>query len=402
MRRRVLRVITRLTVSGPSVHVVLLNRGLERMGWETLLVHGSIEPNETETDLSAIDVERLHIPSLRRSLVPADDARAFFELTRAIRRFRPDVVHTHQSKAGLLGRLAAAGVRVPVRVHTFHGTIFDGYFSERASAAFQLAERAVGRTTTRLVVLSDAQREEIERRGIADPSRVTVIPLGLDLERFRVDADAARRSLGLAADDFIIVAAGRFAPIKRLDRLLRIFRVVHDTLPRARLYILGDGPLRPDLEEQARALGLGDTVVFVGWTVSMASWYAASDVVVNSSDNEGTPLALIEAAAAGRPAVATRVGGVGDLVVDGRTGFLVAPDDEAAFADRIAALARDGALREAMGTEAQRLAGRYSDGRLVSDIAALYEELELGRGRRERTTDRRDEPTTDGSQAAAP
>jgi glycosyltransferase involved in cell wall biosynthesis len=393
--RRVLRVITRLTVSGPSVHVVLLNRGLERIGWETLLVHGSIEPNETEADLSAIDVDRIHVPSLRRSLRPADDARAFADLARVIHRFRPDVVHTHQSKAGLLGRLAAGTMRVPARVHTFHGTIFDGYFSPRASSAFQLAERAVARTTSRLVVLSESQREEIERRGIAHRSRVAVIPLGLELDRFGVDRVTARTSLGLSPDEFVILAAGRFAPIKRLDRLLRVFRAVLDRLPGARLYILGDGPLRPDLEADARALALGDAVVFVGWSDSMATWYAAADVVVNSSDSEGTPLALIEAAAAGRPVVATRVGGVPDVVADGRTGFLVGVDDEAAFADGIVRVGTDAELRAAMGAEASVGAARFSDGRLVGDVAALYEELRSRPGGRRRAEPV--SPQTDGS-----
>lgn len=376
MTGRVLRIITRLTVSGPSTHVVVLNRGLDRLGWETLLAHGSIEANETEMDLAAVDVATTRISPLRRSLRPLDDARALAELARLIRAYRPDIVHTHQSKAGLLGRAAAVAMRAPVRLHTFHGTVFDGYFGPRMSAMFQLAERAAARSTTRLIVLSDGQRDDLAARRIGGSGRVAVVPLGLELEQFRgIDREATRAALGIDADAVVLVAVGRFAPIKRLDRLLRVFRRVADQRPEARLCIVGDGPLRPDLEQLAGTLGIAEAVSFVGWSSRMPEWYAAADLAVNSSDSEGTPLALIEAAAAGRPAVAGRVGGIPDVVVDGESGFVVDPDDEGAFAERILRLIDDTSLRAAMGAAAARGADRFAATRLVEDIDALYSAL---------------------------
>ena len=184
MGGRVLRIITRLTVSGPSTHVLLLDRGLAHQGWETLLVYGSVEEGETEMDLSAVDVPARHLAPLRRSIRPADDARALGSLARLMRSYRPDIVHTHQSKAGLLGRLAGTMTRVPNRVHTFHGTVFEGYFSPRTSAVVMTAERLAARATTCTIVLSDEQRRELAERKIGRRDRVRVIPLGLELERF--------------------------------------------------------------------------------------------------------------------------------------------------------------------------------------------------------------------------
>ena len=383
MGGRVLRIITRLTVSGPSTHVLLLDRGLARQGWETLLVYGSVEEGETEMDLSAVDVPARHLAPLRRSIKPADDARALGSLARLMRSYRPDIVHTHQSKAGLLGRLAGTMTRVPNRVHTFHGTVFEGYFSPRMTAAVLAAERLAARATTTTIVLSDEQRRELAERKIGRRDRVRVIPLGLELERFVGHGRAeARAELGLDDGDVVIVAAGRLAHIKRIDRLLRVFASVHARSPMTRLCIVGDGPLRPELEAQAAALGLGDAARFAGWSDAMPAWHAAADIVVNTSDSEGTPLALIEAGATGRPVVATRVGGVEDVVVDGVTGWLVDRDDEAAFAERIGRLVEDPGMRARMGEAAMARSHAHAAGRLVDDVAALYAELLAKDGRR--------------------
>ncbi len=178
------------------------------------------------------------------------------------------------------------------------------------------------------------------------------------------------------------MAAGRFAPIKRLDRLLRVFRTVLDDHPGAELCIVGDGPLRPELEAQAAGLALGDAVRFAGWSDAMPAWHAAADIVVNSSDSEGTPLVLIEAGATGRPVVATRVGGVADVVIDGETGWLVERDDEAAFAERIGRLIDDPAMRSRMGDAAAARSQGHAAGRLVDEVGALYADLLATRGSR--------------------
>jgi glycosyltransferase involved in cell wall biosynthesis len=383
MAGRVLRVITRLTVSGPSTHVLLLDRGLAERGWETLLVYGSVEEGETEMDLATVDVPARHLAPLRRSIRPADDARTLASLARLMRSYRPDIVHTHQSKAGLLGRLAATVTRVPSRVHTFHGNVFEGYFSPRTSALVMTAERLAALETTRTIVLSDEQRRELAERRIGRRDRVRVIPLGLELERFAGHTrSSARAELGLDQAEVVLVAAGRLAQIKRIDRLLRVFAAVHAAHPETRLCVVGDGPLRPELEAQTASLGLGDAVRFAGWSDAMPVWHAAADIVVNSSDSEGTPLVLIEAAASARPAVATRVGGVPDVVIEGVTGWLVDREDEAAFAERIGRLVRDPEMRRRFGDEAFARRQTHDASRLVDDVAGLYAELLASDGRR--------------------
>jgi glycosyltransferase involved in cell wall biosynthesis len=374
---RVLRVITRLVVSGPATHVVLADRGLRDRGWETLLVHGTVEPDEAEIDVDALDIPTLRVPTLRRAIRPVRDARSLTTLARLIRRYRPDVIHTHQSKAGLIGRSAALladpGAR---RVHTFHGTIFGGYFGSRTTGAFIRAERFLGHRTDRVVALSGTQRDELLEHRIAPPGRISVVPLGLDLDRFGgLDRAAARRALGMAPDAQHVVWLGRLAPIKRVDRLLDAFARVHRRLPGAHLTIVGDGGLRPELEAQARATGIAAAVTFAGWSTEAASWYAAADVVVLTSDSEGTPLTLIEAAAAGRPVVSTAVGGVSDIVEDGRTGSLVPVDDTTALAERMIELLGDPDRAAAFGAAGRAAVGRFGAERLVDDLDRLYRSL---------------------------
>ncbi len=347
-------------------------------------MYGSVEEGETEMDLSAVDVPARHLAPLRRSIKPADDARALGSLARLMRSYRPDIVHTHQSKAGLLGRLAGTMTRVPNRVHTFHGTVFEGYFSPRMTAAVLAAERLAARATTTTIVLSDEQRRELAERKIGRRDRVRVIPLGLELERFAGHSRAeARAELGLD-DGGRRHRRRRAARAHQADRppVAGVRQRARPVAPMTRLCIVGDGPLRPELEAQAAALGLGDAVRFAGWSDAMPAWHAAADIVVNSSDSEGTPLALIEAGATGRPVVATRVGGVEDVVVDGVTGWLVDRDDEAAFAERIGRLVEDPGMRARMGEEAMARSQAHAAGRLVDDVAALYAELLAKDGRK--------------------
>jgi Glycosyltransferase len=373
---RVLRVITRMNVGGPATHVILADRGLAARGWETLLIHGTVEPDEREVDLSEAGVPLCRVPALARPIRPASDAQAFAAIAREIRRFRPDIVHTHLSKAGLLGRFASMATSRAARVHTFHGTVFGGYFGERSSAAIVRAERFLGARSARVIALSDRQRAELTEFRIAPVDRIRIVPLGLDLGRFRVGSRAdARAALGVEPGDIVVLAVGRIVPIKRLDRLIRAFASVYAVRQEVRLYLVGDGSERPCLEAMVRDLGIEAVVRFVGWSTQTPVWYAASDIVALSSDREGTPLALIEAACAGRPVVAVAVGGVADVVADGVTGFVVPPSDEAAFADALGRLVADSDLRRRFGEAAPEHAAGYDSARLVDDLDRLYREV---------------------------
>jgi glycosyltransferase involved in cell wall biosynthesis len=373
---RILRVITRLNVGGPATHVLLADKGLRERGWQTLLLHGQVEPDEAEVDLTHVGVPLRRVSSLARPIRPVADARAFAAVVRAIREHRPQIIHSHLSKAGLIARSAGMAASPAARVHTFHGTVFGGYFGDRASGAIVRAERFLGAHSSRVVALSERQRDELIEHRIALPERIRIVPLGLDLGRFgRLDRAAARTILGEPPDAFLVVAIGRLVPIKRIDRLVRAFALLAAGVPSARLAIVGDGGERPALEALVVDLGLPDRVRFAGWQANTPDWYAAADAVALTSDREGTPLALIEAAAAERPAVAGDVGGVADVVLDGVTGFVVAPADEAAFADRLSRLAIDPELSERLGRAAPERARAFAAERLVDDLDRLYREI---------------------------
>jgi glycosyltransferase involved in cell wall biosynthesis len=374
---RILRIITRLNIGGPATHVTVADAGLRARGWDTLLAFGSVEPDEAEIDVSSLEVPLVRIPSLVRPVRPAADLRAAAAIARLIRRHRPDVIHTHLSKAGVLGRGVAMVTSRAVRVHTFHGTIFADYFGARTSSSIIRAERFLGARTHAVVALSERQRQELLDHRIANERAIHVVPLGLPLERFEPARSAearvaARQRLGVPERSFAIVAVGRMVEIKRLDRLVDAMAIVAGSIEHAHLYLVGDGAVRDGVQRHVTAAGLQARVTFVGWSSATPDWYAAADVVALSSEREGTPLALIEGAASGRPVVATDVGGVADVVIDGETGYVVPAHDTAAFAERLIRVAGDPALRKRMGAAAPIRAAAFSADRLVDDLDRLY------------------------------
>lgn len=376
-RPRILRIITRLNVGGPSTHVVLADQGLRARGWETLLVHGRVDSGEAEIDTAAIPIPSRRLATMARPIRPLDDARALAGLVSIMRDYRPSIVHTHLSKAGLLGRTAAmlASSRA-IRVHTFHGTVFQGYFGARSSNGLRWIERTLGSRTTAVIALSDRQRQELESERVCPPERIHVVPLGIDLARFGGgDRAAARAQLDLDPQRPLVLSIGRLVPIKRLDRLLRAFAQAVVLVPDARLVVVGDGPEREPLTALAEDLGITSHTTFAGWSRDSQIWYAAADVVALTSHREGTPLALIEAAAASRPVVATDVGGVADIVDDGVSGYVVGADDIAAIADAIVRVLADPRHADAMGRAAFERSDRWTADRLVGDLDRLYRDL---------------------------
>jgi glycosyltransferase involved in cell wall biosynthesis len=383
---KIVRVIARLNVGGPARHVVLLDRGLRARGHDTRLVHGSLAPGEASFEHLAAEsnLPTTRIRDLGRRISPLGDLRALVHLVRLIFRETPDVVHTHTAKAGTLGRLAAGifNVTRPRRrrclvVHTFHGHVLTGYFRPAANVAVRLAERTLARATDRIVTLSPAQQHDIVTRfRIAAAARTTVVPLGLDLQPLaRLDALAPnfRIRLGIAGEALVVGYVGRFVGIKDLPTLVRAFARVSAERPDAILLLAGEGPCRGEIDALVAALALQGRVRFTGWTEDLAPLYATIDVCALSSLNEGTPVALIEALAAAKPVVATRVGGVADVVDHEATGLLVPPRDPAALAAAILRLASDAGERARFGAAGREaVVGRFSPERLVDDIDALY------------------------------
>ena len=382
---RILRVIARLNVGGPALHVSYLTKGLDERGYETTLVAGSIGAEEGSMEYAAHDlgIEPVVIPALQREIGAAADLHAVGGLRELIRRLRPDIVHTHTAKAGAIGRAAArlaGGARPPVVVHTFHGHVLRGYFGEARTRVFLEIERALARSTDALIAVSPEVRDELVGLGVAAPEKFVVIRLGLDLEARTSATKGARERerarLGIPDEAFTVGWLGRMTEIKRVDDLLRAFAVLHARDPQARLLLAGDGPLRPSLEGLARELGLGEAAHFLGMRREVAELFAAVDTVALTSANEGTPVTLIEALAAGRPAVSTDVGGVRDVVSDGETGLLVPAGDIGALADALDRLDRDPELRRRFADNGRAgVLSRYSIPRLVDDVDALYGRL---------------------------
>jgi glycosyltransferase involved in cell wall biosynthesis len=383
----VLQVITRLNIGGPARHVLMLGTGLKACGFEPLLVYGSKEPSEgsLEDELDGYSVPSIKLQALGRAVGFRKDLRVLWQLTRLLFAEQPDIVHTHTAKAGTVGRLAALFYNATRRrsercavIHTYHGHVFRGYFGEVGSRAVQMVERLLARLTDRVIAVSERQRVDIcERYRIASPDHTEVIEVATDLDAFlRLDSDLElRAALGFSPEHVVFGYAGRFAPVKDLRTLVHAFAQVADRLARARLVLVGDGELRPSIERLVHDLGLSERVRFTGWVRDMRAIYGAIDVGVLTSLNEGTPLALIEAMAAGRPVVATMVGGVEDIVRHGKTGLLVPAGDVAALAHAMTLLGSDASLRTRLGSATrQSVAIRDTPDRVADRIAHSYTE----------------------------
>jgi glycosyltransferase involved in cell wall biosynthesis len=382
---RVLRVIARLNVGGPALHVAHLSSELDKLGYETTLVAGRVGAGEGSMEYFAdeLGVKPLYVDELQREISAAPDAAAVRRLIGLIHELRPDVLHTHTAKAGAVGRVAAllsGSARPPVVIHTFHGHVLRGYFTPGRARAFQQVEQTLGRSSDALIAVSPQVRDDLVELNVAPKGKIAVIRLGLDLER-RVSTPpgaraAVRAELGVPDDAFLIAWLGRMTEIKRADDLLAAFALMRSRGADAYLALIGDGPLRKSLEATAHRLGVADRTHFVGFRQSVAEFYAAADVVALTSANEGTPVTVIEALAAGCPVVATDVGGVRDVVRDGHSGFLIGARDIESIADRLERLGADSELRTRMGEVGRSwVLPRYSVPRLVEDVDRLYKTL---------------------------
>lgn len=381
------RIIARLNIGGPAIQAISLTHLLDSRGYRTHLVRGTEAPSEGNMDHLAhkLGVEPTLVPQMKRDPGP-QDAEALLSLVRILREDRPDIVHTHAAKAGTLGRLAAVlafprPARRPVLVHTYHGHSLTGYFSGRTATFYRQVERALAKVTDRLVAVSPEVRDDLVALRVAAPVKFTVIPLGFNLSRFVHDSSRSERRAALRAewgvepDAELVTLVARLVPIKRVDRFLRIARRLA-TRPKIRFAVVGGGELQEQLRCSDDALALGDRVIWSGFRRDIPDVCFASDVVVLTSDNEGTPVSLIEAQAAATPVVGTDVGGVRSAVREGVTGFVVAAGDEAGFAAKVTDLLDHAGLRSKLAAAARAHAtSAYSDARLVADHDLMYRHL---------------------------
>ena len=382
---KVLRVIARLNVGGPALHVAYLSAGLADRGYDTTLVAGTVGSGEASMAFVAEKrgVRIVTLNDLHREIAPLGDLRTILRLARLIRTERPTILHTHTAKAGAVGRIAAllAGdARPPVIVHTFHGHVLRGYFNPALTAGFRLLERMLARVATALVAVSPEVRDDLVALGVAPASKFAVVRLGIELDE-RVDyaeeeRKATRRLLGIPPDAFVVGWIGRMTAVKRTEDIARTLQALVERGVDGYLCLVGDGPDRTRLERRMHELGVAKRCLFVGYQENVARFYDAMDVLLLTSVNEGTPVSVIEALAAGRPVVATRVGGVSDVVRDGVDGFLAEVADVESLAARLAELAGDPELRARMGSAGRaHVIERYAVARLVDDVDRLYRAL---------------------------
>lgn len=405
---KVVRIIARLNIGGPAIQAVLLTKGLPSTSFSSILIAGVVGDMEGDMtgEAQRNGVVPVIIPELGREISWRHDLAALWKLIRILRQVKPHLVHTHTAKAGFLGRLAAWVAGVPVKVHTFHGHIFHGYFGPKRTKLFLRLERWMARMTDRLVVVSESQREELALTyKIADRSKFEVVPLGFDLRSFAEPHPRGllRAQLGIPGDAFVVGFVGRLVPIKNPGLLLDAVELLsqrvrqvsepesHASAVPVHLLFIGGGELESSLKVSVKERGLEKHVSFLGWRRDMAPIYTDLDLVVLTSKNEGTPVALIEAMASGKPYVATDVGGVRDLMgrekgpvsgaLGGRftryeNGILAPEGDVKTLASAVlwCLQHRDEAVK--IGQAGQAFASRrFSEQRLLADMQRLYTEL---------------------------
>ncbi len=385
----VMRIITRLNIGGPSIQATRLTSALDGHGFTTTLIHGRLGDGEGDMSyLIAPGSRAIYLDSLRRPLSPLADLPTLLRLYRELKQVRPQIVHTHMAKAGLLGRVAAAAYNMTRGaaprawvIHTYHGHVLEGYFSPLMTGLFITLERLLARVSDVIVAISPAiERELRDGFRIGRAAQYRVVPLGFDLSEFAaIDDDAradARKRLEVATNAEVVSTVGRLTAIKQHRLFLDAIAAASRTRPRLLALVAGDGELRDELETYARKLGINDRVRFLGWRRDLSAIYGATDVFMLTSRNEGTPVALIEAMASGVPGVSTDVGGVRDVIDSPDVGARVPDGEVAGLAAHLVRYLADPDLRRRTGQRGRAaVLDRYSLDRLVRDITALYRDL---------------------------
>lgn len=377
----IVHAIARLNVGGAALSVLELAAGQQRRGHDVLVVAGTIPPGERSMEHVAdeLGVPYLHVPVLQRELAPRADAEAVGTLRRVIRSRRATVLHTHTAKAGATGRIAAAAAgraRPGAVVHTYHGHVLSGYFNPGRERAFRVVERMLAWSTDALIAVSDEVRDDLVRMRVAPARKFAVIPYGFDLDA-RVggpgsDRARLRSELDLAEDAFVIGWAGRLTAIKRPLDLIRVTAGIDGAV----LVLVGDGEDRAAAESLAGELGISGRVRWLGYRDDLGSLYSIFDVFLLTSANEGAPVVVIEALAAGVPVVATDAGGTASVVDAGETGLIAPVGAIAELQEAVERLRQDDALRAAMGAlGATRMRERFSVERMVDDVDRLYSRI---------------------------
>lgn len=389
---RVLRIINRLNLGGPTFNAAYLTKYLEPE-FETVLLSGMKDETEASSEfiLDNLGIRPIYIPEMKREIDPFNDITAFKALKKVIKEFKPDIVHTHAAKAGTVGRLAAHSCKVPVVLHTFHGHVFHSYFSPLKTKLFIQIERHLAKKSNAIIAISEKQKQELsETYKICSADKIKIVPLGFDLTRFKESKEEKRKNFrakyNIDEDEIVISIIGRLVPIKNHFLFLEgIKHLISNTPKKIRAFIVGDGESRMLIEEKVSGLGLTmcdalksnhkANITFTSWIKEIDVVNAGSDIIALTSNNEGTPVSLIEAQASCKPIISTRVGGIENITTP-ETAILVSAGDIVAFSENLVKLVNDDLYRNLIGSKGWELVGeKYHYTRLVSDMQNLYNEL---------------------------
>jgi len=390
---RVLRIINRLNLGGPTYNAAYLSKYLAPE-FETMLVAGIKEDTEESSEfiVQRMGLNPVYIPEMKREINIKNDRQAYLKIRKLIHDFKPDIVHTHAAKAGTLGRLAAYDMKVPVIVHTFHGHVFHSYFNSAKTFVFKNIEKYLSARSSCIIAISDIQKHELcDMHKVCRHDQTVVIPLGFDLSRFRLNQDELRgrfrKRYGIDDETLIVMIIGRIVPVKNHALFIKAFKIAKTRFAgKMTGFIVGDGEDRLAMEQLAGEQGLsistlkhpqtGADLIFTSWIKDIEEPLAGSDIVAMTSLNEGTPVSLIEAQAVGRPIVSTEVGGIGNVVIPGKTAFLSPSNDTEKLADNLVKLLNDKELRLKMGQLGWPFVkNTFHFERLVEDTRKLYRKL---------------------------
>lgn len=390
---KILRIINRFNLGGPTFNVTYLSKYMGEP-FETKLIGGMKDDSEASSDfiLKSVGLTPEYIPNMKRSISPKHDLEAYKHIVKVIREYKPDIVHTHASKAGTLGRLAAINNDVPIILHTFHGHVFHSYFGKLQTLFYKTIERYLAKNSTRIIAISEKQKQELgEEHGICDPKKIDIVPLGFDLSRFTENQEEKRKlfrsTYELPEDKVAVSIVGRLVPVKNHHFFLDVVAKLDDSeREKAVFFIVGDGESKEELISYTQQLGLKykwcekpdaeTSVVFTSWIKEVDQVVAGSDIICLTSLNEGTPVSLIEAQAGSRPVISTKVGGIKDIVVADKSAFLTDTSDLNGFKNCLSKLINNNQLRKEMGVVGRNhVLEKFSYQRLVRDMEELYNKL---------------------------
>jgi glycosyltransferase involved in cell wall biosynthesis len=382
---KVVRIINRFNIGGPTFNATFLTKFLGDE-FETTLVGGV--PDEGEKDshhiLQQYGLEPIVIPEIQRSLNPVKDYKAYKKVRELLQEIKPDIVHTHASKAGFIGRAAAISLKIPVILHTFHGHVFHSYFGSAKTRLFKQIERYLAKKSTGIIAISEIQKHELsEIYKIASAKKIKVIPLGFDLEKFsenKAEKRAAiRTQYNIQEDEVAIAIVGRLAPVKDHDYFLEVIEnLLRQTNTKVKVYIVGDGSEKEVIQEKVDQINsqYPNTLFMTSWILDIATFNQGMDIMCLTSKNEGTPVSIIEAQASGIAVISTDVGGVRDILEDGKAGFVIKRENIETYTEKLRLLVENSSLREKFSIFGQQnVKYKFSFHRLVDDTRKYYKSL---------------------------